>query len=235
MTYDSEQTCECESTQYTAGTAFCSKWVCNGKLTEKDIACFSLDTRVPTPHGMILLRDIVPGDEVYSLDLDTGKVVTDTVYDLFHYEPELSVNTLKFTLSNEVEFWISRRHLMILNNGTSIFAENVHVGDHLRSPFQSCSMDDNRVVRIERETKIGFVAPATSTGTILVGDHYNAVAVSVYAEFEYHLLSHYWSWPLRMYRYLFGYPKRAIGMNSYASLSMDVLEKKVLDITPIIN
>ena len=129
----------------------------------------------------------------------------DAVYSEFlgYLHQHSSIPSQFFTIrtsSNTLQ--ISSKHLLYVfqsqddKHGTYDFAKNIRVGKYVLTVNDAGNLVRSRVTAISRADAVGFYAPLTSEGTIIV----DGVVASCYATVPYHSVAHLGTWPYRMWQ-----------------------------------
>ncbi|CAF1631695.1 unnamed protein product [Adineta ricciae] len=111
------------------------------------------------------------------------------------------------TLQTESNHTISLTSLHLIpivsvkGNLEYIPAKEVQLGDYLFVLSDQRKLIRSKIIRIEIELKLGYYAPSSTSGTLMV----NNVLVSSYANVHSHQLAHLAMAPLRLYHYLSKY------------------------------
>jgi len=136
------------------------------------IFCFPADATCNVEGvGNVPMKNIKLGDKV----LVDGTNNYEPVYSFGHRNPSQTVEFLKIsTVSHQIA--LSGDHMVFLEEGKSIPASHVKVGDTL----QLAKNGNEQVINTERIKKKGVFAPFTSSGTIIV----DGVKASTFVAFQ---------------------------------------------------
>lgn len=149
----------------------------NGKISEKCAAansggggaCFSSSSTVDTPVGIKNIMNLKIGDQIYT----PNGIESITSY--LHRDETTKTKMIK-VITNKNYIELTEDH-MILVNDRYIRADEICIGDKIEK--------DNQVIKLENIESIGYCAPLTASGTLLV----NGFNVSCYVQYGY-MLSH---------------------------------------------
>jgi len=79
-----------------------------------DLACFSGDTEIVTPDGVVDVKDVSAGDAVYTLDPETFEVEVDEVVETHDYANEYG--ELHHVSGNTHDFRVTENHRFLVSN-----------------------------------------------------------------------------------------------------------------------
>jgi DNA polymerase I len=82
--------------------------------TKRVVNCFTSDTEVMTPDGVVNIRDLSVGDEVYSVNSETMEVEVKPVVDTWSY-PDYNGDLVKME-NTRVDFEVTPNHRMLVKN-----------------------------------------------------------------------------------------------------------------------
>jgi DNA polymerase elongation subunit (family B) len=97
------------------------------KATKQQRNCFSADTEVVTPDGVVNIRDLSVGDSVYSIDPETESVEEKPVTETFAY-PEYDGEMVSIE-GDQVNFEVTPNHRMLITESTAGDTGFVEAGD----------------------------------------------------------------------------------------------------------
>ena len=168
---DNDFTYEC--LVLSANQKYCEDWT----LEPKPGSCFSEDSWAITANGAkILVKDLVQGQKVLTLDPKTGETFETAFLDHLHLNSQAGGEFLDiaFSEANGVQnLEVTPDHLVYSRENGYILAGNLRVGD-------SMVVNGNSGARIEKISKVlkqGLYSPLTESGTLLV----NSLFVTSYA------------------------------------------------------
>ncbi|CAF2130120.1 unnamed protein product [Rotaria magnacalcarata] len=188
-------TCTCSS----VSSSVCMSKVCQTQIP-KQSACFPGSGQVILSNGSKKsLSDIQYGDLVL-----VGDGTFEEVLDFIHANRDQESQYLRIETQKSMEpLLISANHLIFLfknKNDEAIFAGNLHVGDHLKRILDNGQTIADEIVDIQLTTSIGYYAPLTPSGTIVV----NGIVASNYAVVSNHRLAHQTMSVYRLWIRIFG-------------------------------
>jgi len=158
--------------------------------------CFSDDHEVQTPDGVVPIKDLRPGDEVYSYDPMTGERTVSKVKTTWHY-PDKSQNLIHLQ-SQQTDLKVTPKHRIICKiDGTELeltaesVARRLENGEDIEIPIVDGSPHANGDCLIAEDvswdrTHTGvFCVEVVDTNTLIVGrnDTFQVASNSVYGVF----------------------------------------------------
>ena len=183
-------------------------------------SCFPEDAIVHIPgKGDTLIKDLRSGDQILTMDSETGRLEETEFLDWLHINEDQVMNFLKFITENGKSLEVSPDHQIFTKEHGSILARDVNIGQDslvLASP-DSTGKIYSKIVAISEVEKIGVYAPLTWSGDLVVG----GVWVSNYAHMSSFAVADGVMWPAKVIRKIPGLgwmigAKNEDGMMRYA-------------------
>lgn len=157
--------------------------------------CFSSDTIVKTVDGQEkTMAELRTGDKLQ------GMKNQDEMLTFLHAHQTEMAWFHTITTASGHQLSLTRHHLLatVATDGNVIYtaAENVHIGDHLLVEQElNNTFDKSPVITIVLEQKLGYYAPLTHSGTIVV----NGIVASCYVGVKSHDDAHFAMAPFRLF------------------------------------
>lgn len=146
--------------------------------------CFPLDALVMTESGLKTIQDLTAGDHLLTLTSDLSSSSMPKFCKFIHQDYQTPTEFITLTLENGRRLSATGNHMVfILENDKKLFIrmEEIKMGNKLiQYSHEERFGSRPRVVKIEKEVKIGFICPLTMSGTLLV----NGFLVSSYADVD---------------------------------------------------
>ena len=154
---------------------------------------------------VIPLSDLTVGDQVLTMDA-SGRLVYSEV--LMFLDRDRSSQAAFYTIhtDNGHNISLTPSHMIYVGNSRDlnpnevqpIFAKDVVEGQYVYTVAESHVVEISQVSRISMRTEVGYHAPLTKHGTIVVDD----VITSCYARINSQTIAHLSFAPVRMLRYI---------------------------------
>lgn len=157
--------------------------------------CFSAETTVLTNTGHRRpLSDLQIGEKIQAMDPTTNKIIFSEILLFLDYDPHQKREFLQIFLSSGRTLTVTPSHLLILDDRTVKYAENLHSGDTLLVSDTKNRLIPDKIVHVKGVWRTGVFAPLTSVGTLIVND----VVASCYATIDSQWLAHLAFSPVRL-------------------------------------
>ncbi|XP_065650044.1 uncharacterized protein LOC105843976 isoform X3 [Hydra vulgaris] len=154
-----------------------------------------------------LIKDINVGDKVLSFETKTKKFIYSTVYMLAHKNETKKTNFLKISCKSGNSVTLSPKHLVYTDSYKVKHADQIKIGDGI---WTTCANDLKtmnlcKVDTIEITESVGFYAPLTMSGNIIVDGilsscYANVMDVSLpgFGRVSGQFIAHFGTAPLRI-------------------------------------
>jgi DNA polymerase I len=137
-----------------------------------DLACFTPDTEVVTPDGVVSITDLDVGDIVYSINPETGAVTEKSVTETHEY-PEYDGELVDIE-STRADFRVTPNHQMVFKSPYS--------GDTLR--MEAGSVSERSYLKFLSEWE--YTDNTDGISTVHIPDHLNSSSYDVLARYSEH-------------------------------------------------
>ena len=183
--------------------------------------CFALDSLVTLENGkQMSMEEVQVGDRVLAYDDRTKQIIVTDVLTMLHRETNQFSRPLhpffflqnknkncrsalfkQLTTDSRQQLTLTPSHLLLTDVHGYLMAKDIRIGMNvfvLNSNNHSFALET--ITNIDTIVRLGFIAPLTNEGTLIV----NNIATSCYATVHNHQLAHRVLLPMRWWYRLFG-------------------------------
>jgi len=186
--------------------------------------CFPSFAKIRTLHGFKAVSELSGSDRILSLQNtkhsgDSGyitnkKLQTTDFLTYLHKNNMDNTVFLALYFDNGCKLLISGEHLLFKEDHGKlkpVKADALRLGDHMWYVNENGGISAPQLVSIKNETQLGYYAPLTESGTLIVDGFF----VSCYADVDSFELAHTSMFPLRLWHKV----KKVFGMNEKKSMA----------------
>lgn len=192
--------------------------------------CFAADNVITLENNLKKsIIDIKVGDIVKAID-SNGNLINSEVVSIMHKNSNEFAQFYNLISSNGKRISLTGGHLIKIKNKGYIKASTAKIGD-VMSVYSNEELIDTEIIEIEIETKQGYTAPLTESGTILVND----VHSSCYAEINSHWIADLAMKPIKVWYKLskyFGMTESETNSDNGLSFYSTVLQRFTENVLP---